>query len=70
MSGETTIGVILLICTFVLYWPIMLLGIIFTLGLGLFCLGPLAIGAIILNAILLNNTLKQKAAQVVMMQSR
>jgi hypothetical protein len=62
MAGETTVGVILLICSFLLYWPILIIGIIFTLGLGLFCLGPLAIGAIILNAILLNNSLKRKAA--------
>ena len=62
MTGETTTGVILLICSIFLYWPIMIIGIIFTLGLGLFCLGPLAIGAIILNAVLLNNRLKRKAA--------
>jgi hypothetical protein len=61
LAGETTVGVILLICSFLLYWPIMLIGIIFTLGFGVFCLGPLAIGAIVLNAILLNNRLKRKA---------
>jgi hypothetical protein len=61
MAGETTVGVILLICSILLYWPILIIGIIFTFGLGLFCLGPLAIGAIILNAVLLNNSLKQKA---------
>ena len=61
IAGETTVGVILLICSFLLYWPILLIGIIFTLGLGIICLGPLAIGAIILNAILLNNRLKRKA---------
>lgn len=71
MAGETTTGVILLICSFVLYWPILIIGVIFTLGLGLFCLGPLAIGAIILNAILLNNTLKRKATvQFMMAQPR
>ncbi len=62
MAGETTTGIILLICSILLYWPILIIGIIFTFGLGLFCLGPLAIGAIILNAVLLNNKLKQKAA--------
>jgi hypothetical protein len=62
MAGETTVGVILLICSFLLYWPIFILGTIFTLGLGLFCLGPLAIGAVIVNAILLNNKIKQKAS--------
>lgn len=70
MAGETTIGIILLICSFVLYWPILIFGTIFTFGLGLFCLGPLAIGAIILNAILLNNALKRKAAQFVVMPPR
>ncbi len=63
MAGETTIGVTLLICSFLLYWPTLIFGTIFTFGLGLFCLGPLAIGAIILNAVLLNNRLKQKAVQ-------
>ena len=62
MAGETTVGVILLICSILLYWPIFIIGTIFTFGLGLFCLGPLAIGAIVLNAILLNNSLKRKAA--------
>ncbi len=66
MAGETTVGVILLICSILLYWPILIIGIIFTFGLGLFCLGPLAIGAIILNAVLLNNKLKQKAARFIM----
>jgi len=69
MAGETTTGIILLICSFVVYWPIMILGTIFTFGIGLLCLGPLAIGAIIVNAILLNNLLNRKAAQVVMVQA-
>jgi hypothetical protein len=64
MAGETTTGVLLLIGSFVLYWPIFIVGSILTLGLGLFCLGPLGIAAIIINAILLNNTLNRKAAQV------
>jgi hypothetical protein len=64
MAGETTTGVILLVCSIVLYWPVMIVGTILTLGIGLICLGPLAIGAIILNAILLNNTLKRKATLI------
>lgn len=68
MAGETTTGVILLICSFFLYWPIMVLGAVFTLGLGLLCLGPLAIGGIILNAILLNNTIKRKTSYVLLQQ--
>lgn len=64
MAGETTVGIVLLVASFLLYWPIMLLGTIFTLGLGLVCLGPLAISAIIVNAILLNTTLNRKARRV------
>ena len=70
IGGETTVGVVLLICSFVIYWPIMILGTLFTLAFGLICLGPLAIGLIILNALLLNNTLNRKAAQYVTMQSQ
>ena len=69
MAGESTVGVILLICSFVVYLPTLILGTIFTLGIGLFCLVPLAIGAVILNAVLLNNALKRKVAQVIMVQS-
>jgi TM2 domain-containing membrane protein YozV len=63
MAGETTTGVILLICSFALYWPTIILGTIFTLGFGLLCLGPMMIAAIIINAMLLNNVLKRKRAQ-------
>jgi hypothetical protein len=66
MAGETVPGIVLLICSILLYWPIMIVAFIFTLGFGLICTGPLAIGAIILNAILLHNSLKSKAAVVVM----
>ncbi len=64
MAGETNIGILLLIGSFVLYWPIFIMGTIFTLGLGLLCLGPLGIAAIIVNAIMLNNALNRKATQV------
>src|SRR5947209_6792007 len=71
MSGETTKGIVLLICSFVVYWPVLIVGTIFTLGIGLFCLGPLAIGAIIFNAIMLNNALKRKSTvQLIMNQPR
>lgn len=66
MAGETTTGIILLVCSLFLYWPILVVGTIITFGIGLLCLGPLAIGAIIFNAILLNNTIKRKTAYVVM----
>jgi len=69
MAGETTTGIVLLICSFVVYWPFIILGTIFTLGFGLICLVPVAIGAIIANAVLLNNRLNRKAAQMVMVQA-
>jgi len=71
MSGETTIGVVLLVCSFLVYWPVLIFGTILTLGIGLFCLGPLAIGAIIFNAIMLNNAIKRKTTvQFIMPQPR
>lgn len=69
LGGETTIGIILLLCSIFIYWPIMILGTLFTLGIGLVCLGPLAISAIIINAILCNRVLKRRAARLVVMQS-
>lgn len=68
IGGETTAGILLLIGSFFLYWPIMFFGTILTFGLGLIFLGPLMIAAIIINAILLNNALKRKAASYVIMQ--
>jgi hypothetical protein len=61
MAGETTIGTILLICSFVLVWPLAIFIAIVTLGFGIpFCDLPLAIIGIIINAVLLNNTLNRK----------
>ncbi|GCF11087.1 hypothetical protein [Dictyobacter arantiisoli] len=68
MAGETTTGIILLICSGLIYWPIMLLGTIFTFGFGLICLGPMAITAIIVNLILLNTLLQKKAMRFVIPQ--
>jgi hypothetical protein len=71
IAGETTIGVLLLVGSLVLYIPIAILGIVFTLGLGIFCFGPLAIAAIIVNAVLLNNALNRKAArQITIIQAQ
>ena len=69
IGGETTTGVILLLCSIFIYWPMMILGTLFTFGIGLICLGPLAIGAIILNAILCNQALKRRAARLIVVQS-
>lgn len=67
MAGETTVGSLLLTCSFVVYWPIMLLGTLFTFGIGLICLGPLTIAAIIVNALLLNRALTSKPVHYVVM---
>ena len=61
MAGETTVGIILLVCSIFIYWPLVFLGTLLTFGLGLLCLGPLGISAIIINIVLLNNVLKKKA---------
>ncbi len=71
MSGETTVGVVLLICSFLVYWPVLIVGTILTLGIGLLCLGPLAVGAIVFNAIMLNNAIKRKSSiQIITSQPR
>jgi hypothetical protein len=60
ISGQTTVGIVLLICSFVVYYPAVVLLGIFTLGL---CDIPLVLGAIIFNAVMLNNALNRKAQQ-------
>jgi len=61
MGKETTVGVLLLLGSVFIYWPLMIVATVFTYGLGLICLGPLAIVAIIINILLLNRNLKRKA---------
>jgi hypothetical protein len=68
IGGETTVGIILLICSILLYWPIMFFGTILTLGFGLVFLGPLMIASIIINAVLLNNALKRKVTPFIVVQ--
>jgi len=63
IGGETAIGIILLVCSFVIYLPFVILVTILTLGFALNCIVPMSIAAIIVNAVLLNNALKRKAAQ-------
>ncbi|GCE17589.1 hypothetical protein [Dictyobacter kobayashii] len=70
MARETTTGAVLLVCSFLFYWPLIILGTIFTLGIGLICLGPLAVGAIIVNVILLNRVIKRKATRFVVTSSQ
>ncbi len=69
IAGETVTGVVLLVCSILIYWPIMIIGTMFTFGIGLICLGPLAIGAIILNTLLLNTLLNHRATQFVVMHT-
>ena len=65
MAGETLTGVILLVCSFLLIWPLAIMIAIFTLGFGIFfCNLPLAVIGIILNAILLNNALNRKVIRM------
>lgn len=62
IAGETTIGVVLLVCSLVIFWPLAIIIAIFTLGFGIFfCDLPLAVGFIVLNAVLLNNAINRKA---------
>ncbi len=63
LAGEIRVGVILLIGSFVVYWPALIFGILFTFGLGIFSFGALSLGLVILNAILLNNYLNRKASR-------
>jgi hypothetical protein len=63
LAGETVIGFLLLICSVLIYWPIMILGTLLTLGFGLMCLGPLAVSCVICNTLLLNLCLKRKIAR-------
>ncbi len=64
IAGETVIGVILLLCSIFIYWPIMILGTIFTFGYGLICLGPISIAGIIINTLALNAVLNRKASSI------
>ncbi len=63
LAGETLIGFLLLACSILIYWPMMILGTLFTLGFGLMCLGPLAVSCVICNTLLLNLCLRRKTAR-------
>ena len=68
LGGATTTGIILLICSFVIYWPLLFFGTILTFGVGVLCLGPLAIVAIIINGVLCHSMLKRREARLMFMQ--
>jgi predicted RNA-binding Zn-ribbon protein involved in translation (DUF1610 family) len=61
-AGETVVGLLLLACSILIYWPVMILGTLVTLGFGLMCLGPLAVSCVICNTLLFNLCLKRKMA--------
>ncbi len=66
MIGEVTTGVLLLVGSFLLYLPLVVVSFILAItsvGLSLVCTGPLAIGAVCLNAFFLHNRIKRKAAK-------
>jgi hypothetical protein len=63
LAGETTVGFLLLAASILVYWPMMILGTLVTLGFGLMCLGPLAVSCVICNTLLLNICLKRKMAR-------
>ncbi|HET8912859.1 MAG TPA: hypothetical protein VFN23_15405 [Ktedonobacteraceae bacterium] len=64
MAGETTTGILLLIGSFIIYWPAIIFTLAITFFIGSVCVIPLGIAAIIINAVLLNNKMKQKAAMI------
>jgi ribosomal protein L40E len=63
IAGSTAVGVILLVCSVFIYWPLMIGGVMITRGFGLLCLGPIAILAIILNILFLSISLRRKATR-------
>ena len=63
LAGETIVGFLLLAASILVYWPMMILGTLVTLGFGLMCLGPLAVTCVICNTLLLNICLKRKMAR-------
>lgn len=69
LAGEKTVGIILLVCSIFIYWPIVVGGTIVSDGIGLICLGPMAIAAIIINALLLNRYCTRKAQYVMLHQN-
>jgi hypothetical protein len=60
MAGQITIGILFLLGSIFFYWPMLILSTMFTDGLSLLCLVPMAIGLIIFNAVLLNGYIKRK----------
>jgi hypothetical protein len=53
IAGETTVGIMLLVGSFI-WWPIVVVSTVITLGIGLICVVPLNIGFLLLSVILLS----------------
>lgn len=66
IAGKRLPGLLLLLGSIFIYWPLCIGFVAITFGLGIFCVGPLSIAAIIINALLLNNALKRKTQTVYM----
>ena len=60
MLGNLAGGIVLLVVSLVL-WPVVALVGIFTMGLGVICLWPVAIVALIINLVVLQQAIKRKA---------
>ncbi len=60
MAGNQARGAVLLMMSLIL-WPVVALVGIFTMGLGLLCLGPLAVVAMVVNLVVLQQAIKRKA---------
>jgi hypothetical protein len=53
IAGETTVGIVLLVGSFI-WWPIVVVSTVITLGIGLICVVPLNIAFVLLSVILLS----------------
>ena len=73
LTGEIPTGILLLLASFIIYLPLVLISFIFatfTFGLSMLCTGPLAISAILFNVLMLNRVIKRKHARYTMTQPR
>ena len=73
LTGEISTGILLLLASFIIYLPLVLISFIFatfTFGLSMLCTGPLAISAILFNVLMLNRVIKRKHARYTMTQPR
>jgi hypothetical protein len=60
IAGETTIGIMLLVGSFI-WWPIVVVSTVVTLGIGLICVVPLNIAFLLLSVILLSQRTAARA---------